>query len=132
MHIKYDDITSRIAEPAVWWLNGVPRYRSFAPDDLGVYAREVALMRVECQMCLQQFDLGLYAPSHRGDALPYHDDPPRHSSDSEDDCAGSTMGYTEVQILEFWRQVPFEPSADPPIMPHWIRDHEREIILRTL
>lgn len=124
MHIRYDDITGLIPEQPIWWLNGVPRYRAFNPNDLNVYAREALLIRVECQMCFKQFDVGQYYPNSAGGdgRLPYRDDPPSHSSDVEDCCGGESMGFTELQILEFWAR---RGSV------HWIRDREREVIYET-
>src|SRR5258706_3767394 len=129
MHIRYDDITGLTAEAPMWWLQGVPRYRSFRPDDLNVYANEVVLMRVECQMCFRQFDIGQYIPSAASfDKLPYHDDPPSHSSDREEYCGGGSMGVTELQILEFWRRTPFDPSPHAPNSFEWVRDHAQQAI----
>jgi len=134
MHISYDDITERIAEPPLWWLEGVPRYRSFRPDDLNVYAQTVVLTEVECQMCFRKFNIGQYSPSPGspgadGQQLPYRDDPPSHSSRAEESCGGESMGFSELRILEFWRRVGFDPVAEPPIMPHWVRDKAREVTL---
>ena len=129
MHISYDDITKRIAEPPNWWLEGVPRYNSFRPDDLNVYAQEVVLMQVECQMCFRKFNIGQYTPSarHAGQQLPFHDDPPSHSSWAEGGCGGESMGFTELRILEFGRRTRYDPAAEPPVDAHWVRDHDREI-----
>ncbi|MEG3087256.1 hypothetical protein [Sphingomonas sp. PB4P5] len=129
MHISYDDITKRIAEPPNWWLEGVPRYRSFRPDDLDVYAQEVVLMEVECQMCFRKFNIGQYSPNawHPGQHLPLHGDPPSHSSDAEESCGGESMGFTELRIFEFWRRARYDPAAEPPVESHWVRDHNREI-----
>jgi len=130
MHISYDDITKRIAELPVWWLEGVPRYRSFRPDDLNVYAQEAVLMQVECQMCFRKFNIGQYSPSayHPGQQLPFHDDPPSHSSHVEERCGGESMGFTELRTLEFWRRTRYDPAAEPPVESRWVRDHEQEIV----
>lgn len=122
MHIRYDDIIDKISEAPIWWLYGIPRYRSFAPNDLNVYAREAVLMRVECQMCFKQFDVGQYYPDKRfgGEHFPYREDPPSHASDVEEYCGGDSMGFSELQVLEFWRRVPGSTE--------WARDHSREEI----
>jgi hypothetical protein len=127
MHISYDDITRRIVDLPIWWLNGVPRYDAFAPSKLSAYAHEAALVKVECQMCYKQFLIGCFGPSRHGE-VPYRDDPPYHSSDREEYCGGNSMGYTELQILEFWNMTAWEPDADPFVVPHWRRDPSRERI----
>ncbi len=129
MHIRYDDITNEIDKPPVWWLNGVPRYRDFRPDDLNIYAQEAALLRVECQVCFKQFDIGQYGPASPSHArnVPYHDDPPSHSSDSEEYCGGGAMGFVLLRVLEFWKKASPGESGSHAYL-SWFRDHENEII----
>lgn len=48
MYVRYDDILSRISEPPTWWSHGVPRYGTFSPDAVDIYARCVALVHTKC------------------------------------------------------------------------------------
>jgi len=57
MHQSYRDIRDRIAEPPTWFdSDGVPRYGPFDPSmSPNIYADEVALLRIACQACQEQF-----------------------------------------------------------------------------
>ena len=57
----YEDILSRIAEPPRWFdEQGVPRYWDFAPLRVAnIYARECALLAIECQNCGRPFIVAL-------------------------------------------------------------------------
>jgi len=125
MYIEYDDIVSRIPGKPLWWLNGVPRYEPFKPDDVGVYAKEAALVRTACQVCAVVFDIGFAGPSpdYPFGMRPYlamHGalwigDPPNNFH-RKDNCTGRFSGSTEVAIIEFWRRPDYE----------WVRDPEME------
>lgn len=59
MHPNYHDITSRIAEPPVWYtLEGFPRYSEFGPHQCNIYARYSALFEIKCQDCGRSFLIG--------------------------------------------------------------------------
>jgi hypothetical protein len=64
----YDDIRSRIAQRPIWWdEHGVPRYRSFRPNDLAdIYAEEAALVLITCQGCGHEFRVAFsFGPSEK-------------------------------------------------------------------
>lgn len=63
MKRNYEDITSRIAEEPQWFDEvGTPRYGPFEPGLQGdIYAREVALISIECQNCGHRFEVCLSA-----------------------------------------------------------------------
>ncbi|MEG3143393.1 hypothetical protein U1839_01890 [Sphingomonas sp. RT2P30] len=125
MYIEYDDIISRIPDKPIWWLDGVPRYDPFRPDDVGVYPREAALVRTACQTCGNLFDIGFAAPSpdYPFGMRPYlaiHGalwigDPPNNFH-KEDSCTGRMKGSDEIAIVEFWRR----PDSE------WVRDSTME------
>lgn len=107
MYIRYDDILSRIIEKPVWWLDGVPRFEPFRPNDLDVHAGEALLVHVRCQSCLMDYHLGLWNPQIAGarsfrERLSQH----RHIGlgDPPNACCGvgATMTVEEVAVLEFW------------------------------
>ncbi len=61
MHQHYEDILMRIPEPPLWFDDaGVPRFDAFKPSDLAnIYAREAALVGIECQACGTAFRVAL-------------------------------------------------------------------------
>jgi hypothetical protein len=107
MHVRYDDITRRIAEPPRWWCRGVPRYDDFEPSALHVYADTAVLARVECQGCGKPFMIGEFSGGMGRDLIDpatnrlayFSDDPPNH-----DDCTGNTMGWEMREIVQAWRR----------------------------
>jgi hypothetical protein len=107
----YSDILSRIAEPPLWWFNGVPRYEPFAPRNLSVGPEENALVLVACQGCDRQFVVGIEPNAWTGGSmlktLANGDfnvgDPPRHLSPDGLRCAGETMGTVPLAVLQAWR-----------------------------
>ncbi|WP_447725994.1 hypothetical protein [Sphingomonas koreensis] len=111
MHPDYSDILDRIAEAPFWWFNGVPRYKSFSPDDLSVGPQEAGLALVRCQECGTEFVIGV-EPSQFVDGSMLdqivaddfnYDDPPRHSAPDGSRCAGETMGAVPIMLIEAWR-----------------------------
>lgn len=116
MHIRYDDIRSRIAETPKWWLDGVPRYDEFRPGDLDVYASEALLVHIRCQFCHHDFHIGLFDPRPYGGTsfriilLTKRTigvgDPPNACPD---DCTGAASNSEEVAVLQFWER----KSGDP-------------------
>jgi len=130
MYIRYDDILHRIPEPPLWWLNGVPRYDPFAPQDVEVYSSQVALVRSECT-CGARYDVGIHSTHHGWtlrDRLAFWarigvGDPPNVEC-----CQGgaSDSAY-EIAILQFWeRDLSVIPGVD------WHRVLEMEQPLRDV
>lgn len=138
MHHDYACITSRIAENPTWWdEHGVPRYAVFAPSDSpNIYAREVALLLIECQACGHEFRVGMTSDMYdRALGRPtlhdlvlsgeiHYGDPPNIGC-----CpSGPTMNSVPRRVLEFWRTdyvqwsrvVELEVELDPK----WMRDDE--------
>lgn len=129
MYIEYDDILTRVSDQPVWWLNGLPRYDPFRPDDVGVYSREVALVQTECQDCRTRYDVAVEPRRYFADlrtlvayttALDVGDPPnARHAGISR--CTGSTMNSLEIRILEYWRK--------DDVVRGWKRDPGLECLL---
>lgn len=114
----YDDIRELIDRPPDWFDKyGVPRYKPFSPDMLGIYDDFALLVLIQCQSCTQFMKVGSgwshydqYRYFRMGDDLPepwtlrdlaegYHyGDPPRHGCPG----AGETMGCIEIKIQEAW------------------------------
>lgn len=117
MHHHYNDITSRILAPPMWYdENAVPRYCDFAPDEVAdIYATEVALVEIACQDCGQRFNVAfswdrvewvkgvprLHEAMTLADVKRLHyGDPPNAGC-----CpAGPTMNCDDLRVLEFWRK----------------------------
>ena len=61
MKCSYRDILSRIPEKPLWFDEyGVPRYEAFNPKRVAnIYANEVALLSIECQVCYNWFDVAV-------------------------------------------------------------------------
>ncbi len=134
MYIDYADITGRIAEQPLWWLDGVPRYCRFAPHEVGVYAREAALVVVEGQLPEAEFTIGLFSSSSlfrfglRAALLAhgYVDvgDPPNYRDRSDPSATAHV-----VRVLEYWRRDgtawrrdgDYEFSSDEWIQPGYLR-----------
>lgn len=131
MHLEYHDILKRIAEPPKWWLDGVPRYDAFSPHDATVYARQVALVHIECRDCGTRYDVALVYPNHEhrhdlryvidyGNAFETIGDPPNACPQSfTSSHGGATMTAIQVAVLEFWERPEFDwirnPSFERPL-----------------
>lgn len=123
MHHDYHDITSRIKEDPAWYdQNGVPRYGKHSPDACpDIYAREVILLKIECQSCHRPFMVqmstgpvawiaygaqGQYKENGIARAIKakaiHYGDPPIHG------CVGDTMNSDPIRIIEYWRKARFE------------------------
>lgn len=109
MHIDYTDITSRVSEPPLWWLNGVPRYDRFWPGMTG--GNEAVLVEAKCQHCGKPFVIGRSTWTSSGDALRREivetrtinlGDPPWHCCPGP----GDTMTTVPLEVFEFWMKVP--------------------------
>jgi hypothetical protein len=128
MYIEYSDLLSRIAEPPIWWMYGVPRYEPFTPQDMGVHEYEVALVHTECQQCQTRYDVGVragrYARTLRN-LIAYENqldigDPPNACRYLGINCgSGATMGSLQVAVLEYWVKDWVEEGKR---IPKWRRD----------
>lgn len=114
MNHHYRDITDKLGDPKWWDEHAVPRYCDFSPDaTANIYAKEVALVLIECQNCRTEFRVcfstdgmawlrgevklhSLAGDVERG--LIHYGDPPNAGC-----CpAGPTMNSVPRRILEFW------------------------------
>lgn len=119
----YDDITSRIEVPPLWWdENGTPRYGRFSPEMCpDIYADRVVLLWITCQQCGRRFDVEMHSSQmdRAQNRLPYgrdiddfnpallhYGDPPAHH------CIGDTMNCWDIAVLESWRR---DIGADPAL-----------------
>jgi hypothetical protein len=116
MHHHYNDITSRIKEPPLWYdENGVPRYCKFGPDEgANIYARQIALLEIACQACGERFMVAMswsHTETWLGDPMPslgdriqdssiHYGDPPNA------DCCGigASMNCEDLHVVEFWER----------------------------
>jgi hypothetical protein len=107
MHRSYNDIRSRIAEHPSWWQEGgVPRYGTFDPEVAGsVYANEIALVEIACQLCRTPFLAtietsrrdGRIAQGIRDRSLSYGDPP------NVDCCgAGAATSSLTCRVVQYW------------------------------
>ena len=123
MNTEYDDIRALIAEPPRWWDEfAVPRYCDFHPRRAAnIYAREAALLLIECQACGMEFRVcmsaagGRMADAIRDGSLHYGDPPNVRCCE-----AGPTMNCDDVRVLEYWRRELLE----------WTRNASLEVELR--
>ena len=111
MYIGYDDILSRIAEPPLWWLDGVPRYEPFHPTAVSVYATEALLVHIRCQVCARDYHVGLHEPKEHGASLFMTLLQTRREigvGDPPNACPGGGCGAAtnaeEVAVLQFWER----------------------------
>jgi hypothetical protein len=107
MKEAYVDILSLTDRDPVWYdPNGTPRYCEYLPEVMpDVYARVIVFMRIACQCCGRQFNVGMSAGTF--DWLTtvkprewHYGDPPRHN------ClgAGETMNCTDIAVLRAWHR----------------------------
>jgi len=123
------DIIDKLGEP-IWWDSeaAIPRYCKFHPDELNnIYAREAALILIECQNCGHQFKISedwermdgiLHSRQLLSDAIKEgrwlgYSDPPNIRCCS----AGPSMSSDVIRVLEFWKQENLE----------WVRCAEFEV-----
>ena len=125
MNNEYFDIRDRIAEPPKWWDEfAVPRYCDFGPRRAAnIYAREAALVLIECQCCGRQFRVcmsgrsGEIADEIRSGSLHYGDPPNVRC------CPGGpSMNCIDLRVIEYWRR---NKDLD------WERDASLETALRS-
>lgn len=111
MNHHYADIRDLIDEEPHWWdEHAVPRYCYFMPGECAnIYAREVALLQIECQACARKFEVCMssdpfdsstsFADAVRQGTIHYGD-PPNIAC-----CpAGATMNSVPLEVLQFWRR----------------------------
>lgn len=113
MKPKYEDIRKKIKEYPKWFdEHGVPRYEKFNPElASNIYASQVALIKIKCQNCNEEFFVELNSESYDKFDLKRqidcygilsYGDPPIH------DCVGDTMGSISIKIIEFWEKRDFD------------------------
>lgn len=136
MHRRYHDILSRIAEDPSWWQQGgVPRYGAFEPDAAGIYARELALVRIACQFCRTPFVVLIensaqerrIAKEIRSKTLAYGDPPNIGCCDE-----GLPSNTVTVRVIEYWARahpefVEENRVTDWPRYNMWRRDGALEV-----
>lgn len=131
MHCAYTDITSKLGDPIWWDENAVPRYCPFSPEAAAnIYAREVALVEIQCQMCGHQFPVAFSWSSletlHNVQIPPISEriikkelcyrDPPNYCCNS-----GACTTSVPLRVLEFWK---YGKSASD-----WTRLNDLEVAL---
>jgi hypothetical protein len=103
MKQEYSDITEKLGKPLWWDEAGCPRYAPFQPcmaNDF--YAKEVALIRVKCQSCEEEFLVCVSSGEQNKKPLSqrktlFYGDPPRGC------CGvGATMTSEFVAVVESW------------------------------
>lgn len=122
MNTEYSDIRDRIPEPPTWWDEfAVPRYGDFSPRSAAnIYAREAALVAIECQACRTPFKVCMTAGHGLADAIKdgslHYGDPPNTRC-----CeSGPSMNCMDLKVLEYWRR---DKRLD------WVRDSALEVDL---
>lgn len=133
MKQSYSDIVDRISDDSnLWWdENGVPRYGEFSPRLVAnIYASEVALLKIACQNCSQQFLVAISILTLiEGDSLIAkirdrtleYGDPPNVSC-----CpAGPTMSSIPLKVIQFWKydsdklEMVRLPEHEVDVIPKW-------------
>jgi hypothetical protein len=119
MYVRYSDILSRISDEPVWWLDGVPRFSPFKPDDVCVYSADTILVHTECQGCRKRYDVAVHGAFLR-EKIAYMSS--LDLADPPNACCrvGPTMSSDEIKILEYWKPVPF-PKRGWERVPEWER-----------
>lgn len=149
MHHDYSDITGLTDASPKWHdENGVPRYCDFHPNHLSnIYAREVALVAIDCQRCRTRFQVAISESSQQhklwdetlksrvaflsdlitNRTLHYGDPPNVHCCDT-----GPSMNSIPISVLEYWVKPYIKkitsgaPIGDPSMM-DWGRDQNFEV-----
>ena len=128
MLTDYSDIRSRLGTPVWFDESGVPRYCEFHPREVAnIYADEVALCSITCQVCKKEF---LVAQSGKSPSIQQkieermldYGDPPNVS------CSYASMSSVPRRVLQYWiRQlapvfISWErrPAFEVDITPTWM------------
>ena len=148
MYADYEDITSRINEPPLWYSeNGVPRYGDFHPSKLGVYDKFAILVQIECQDCSQMFQVAWGMPRYTFPMIFEGDKQDKDEPEVEESkvyirlwnlqrmceefhygdaprhgCVGDTMNSIPHRIVEAW-----ERGGNLGLEWKRIPEHEQEI-----
>ena len=113
MNHHYGDIRRLSSTPPIWFdENAVPRFCEFSPDEgADIYAKEIVLLRVDCQDCGHQFRVAMswnetsqilrgFAPLSKNIKSLHYGDPPNIEC-----CpSGPTMNSEPRRTIEFWRR----------------------------
>lgn len=123
MNALYEDIKALTDRKPDWYDEaGVPRYAPFEPAMAhDIYCDEIALVRIRCQACLQEFLVAIswglmqkvqWAESDKPfptlaeqiakggvyqDGIHYGD-PPAHG------CTGDSMNCEDLEVVEYWER----------------------------
>ncbi len=119
MYYPLMDITDRIPEPPKWWLEGIPRYCEYDPDEFTYYETNF-LVRIGCQYCRRAFDVAVYIKAIAAIGIldpvsgypmdeaagrfmtNLFDDPPFHLGEDNFNCVGNSMLADWIAILQAW------------------------------
>lgn len=120
IHPHYGDILDRISEAPVWFdENAVPRYCKFSTQETAyIYAREAALVLIECQACATQFRVAFTELNLREKLWDDSNNKVNNISDLIEDgsihygdppnvrccAAGASMNSIPIRVLEYWYQ----------------------------
>ena len=63
MNPLYNDIEDRLGWPDFWDQHGCPRYATFSPKLVTVYAKVASLIEIACQDCGERFAVGQPGPT---------------------------------------------------------------------
>lgn len=149
MHHDYSDITERIKEEPKWWdERAVPRYCTFAPNEVAdIYADEAVLALITCQGCKREFQVAfsrskahamlVTAARHKDFTAAWEEEKERtlanaiinrtlHYGDPPNYCcaSGATMNSEPRRVLEYWRK---QDDRNKPNWMQWVRDPALEI-----
>lgn len=119
MKALYEDILALTDKEPDWYdMAGVPRFAKFDPERCpNIYAKEVILLRIQCQNCQRKFNVEMHWDCYKGrqsisEAIGkgdlgyiHYGDPPRHGTGPDGKwlcAAGDTMNSEQIKILEFW------------------------------
>lgn len=115
MRANYDDITSRIPSPPLWFdEHAVPRYCEFDPSrSASTYVGEVALAEVACQRCKRRFMVAIspvnfldapIAEAIHSRSLDFGDPPDHLHVANGEPCTGNTMTSQFYRVVEYWHR----------------------------